>query len=74
MTTEATVGGFAADPKEAFNPPAAGSCCGSAPAATDSPAEGGCCGTDAAVSAGSCCGSTAVAEPASAAVGGGCCG
>jgi len=75
-TTDTTLsGGFAGDPAEAFNPPAAGSCCGSAPAAQAAAETAGCCGTDTAVAAGSCCGSApaseSVAEPAT---GGGCCG
>lgn len=80
MATETTAitsaGGFAGDPAQAFTPPSAGSCCGSAPTgqiAVES--TGGCCGTDTAVAAGSCCGSTPVAGVvADEATSDGCCG
>ena len=77
MATEITTspaGGFAGDPAQAFSPPSAGSCCGSAPtgqAAAES--VGGCCGTDTKVEVSACCGSTAE-EPAGKAASGGCCG
>ncbi|MEV6523226.1 hypothetical protein AB0M43_14845 [Longispora sp. NPDC051575] len=76
------VGGFAGDPAEALNPPAAsGGCCGTATAATGtaSPAAdagapaGTCCGTaTAAQEAGTCCAPEAKAEAVAA--GAGCCG
>ena len=77
MTTTPTQGGFTADPAEAFTPPSAGGCCGSAPAATVAPAQATatspCCGTAAdAQAAGSCCGTAAKAEAV--ATGQGCCG
>lgn len=56
MSTEQTTGGFVTDPTEAFHPPAASGCCGSAPTSTDS---SGCCGS--AADAGGCCGSTEAA-------------
>lgn len=75
-TTTTPAGGFAGDPAQAFTPPSAGSCCGSAPAgqaATET--AGGCCGTDTAVEASSCCGSAPVAAAATdKAASGGCCG
>jgi hypothetical protein len=42
MSTETTRGGFVGDPDEAFAPPAAGGCCGTAPADSGGT---GCCGT-----------------------------
>ena len=77
MSTQATgpVGGFTGDPAEAFNPPAAGGCCGS-PATGTGPAGGQtevCCGTAAqAQASGGCCGEAAKAEAV--ASGTGCCG
>jgi hypothetical protein len=50
MTSE-TIGGFAGDPAEAFTPPAASGCCGSAPATATATATT-CCGT---TEAGACC-------------------
>ena len=75
-TTNAVAGGFASNPAEAFTPPSAGSCCGSAPTAQASAETvAGCCGTDTAVAAGSCCGSEPVGEAtAGSAASGGCCG
>lgn len=70
-------GGFAGDPAEALNPPAAaGGCCGG-PAATFGTTEpvqvSTCCGTAAEAKAeGSCCGSAAKADAV--ASGAGCCG
>ena len=74
-TTDAVTGGFAGDLAEAFTPPTAGSCCGSAPTAqASSETVAGCCGTDTAVAAGSCCGSEPVSEvTAEPAASGGCC-
>lgn len=75
MSTETTTGGFIGDPAEAFSPPAAGGCCGSAPATTADPAAGTgtCCGSaDAAAEAGACCAPAAKAEAIDA--GAGCCG
>jgi hypothetical protein len=76
MSTTPTSGGFTADPAEAFTPPSAGGCCGSAPAAAvavDTRAASPCCGTASdAQAAGSCCGTAAKAEAVAA--GQGCCG
>jgi len=75
-TNETTIGGFIGDPAEAFNPPAAGGCCGSAPATTaasSAPAVSTCCGTaETAQSAGACC--DPVAKTEAVASGAGCCG
>jgi hypothetical protein len=76
-SSQSAPGGFAADPTEAFNPPAAGGCCGTAPAITanvSSPATAStCCGTAAeAEQSNSCCGSAAKDEAI--ASGAGCCG
>ena len=77
MTTDAITqpGGFAGNPADAFAPPSAGSCCGSAPTPTASAdtSASTCCGTAAeAQASGGCCGETARAD----AVAGGasCCG
>lgn len=59
QTTEAKAGGFVGDPAEAFAPPAAGGCCGSAPTATsETGTAGGCCGSTAVTATEStgCCG------------------
>lgn len=82
MTTTDTssstnAGGFAGDPAEAFRPPSAGGCCGSAPAAVSvtlgDAGAGTCCGsTEDARAAGSCCAPEAKAEAVAA--GAGCCG
>ncbi len=84
MSSNETVGGFVGDPIEAFNPPAAGGCCGSAPtavastapaltAADSAPVASTCCGTVAdAQAAGACCGAEAKSEAVAA--GAGCCG
>jgi hypothetical protein len=55
MSTEQTTGGFVTDPAEAFNPPAASGCCGSAITTSDS---SGCCGSTTSADTGGCCGST----------------
>jgi hypothetical protein len=75
MSIETTVGGFATDPAEALNPPAAGGCCGGpAPAGGTAAVQvSTCCGTAAEASAdGACCGTAAKAEAVAA--GAGCCG
>jgi hypothetical protein len=71
MTTETTSrGGFVGDPAEAFNPPAAGGCCGGTSAGT---ATATCCGTvQAADEAGTSCDPGAKADAV--AEGTGCCG
>ena len=71
MTTSTQPGGFLGDPAEAFTPPAASGCCGSAP--TDSAADsGGCCGSAEATAAGQCC--TPAARQEAVDAGTGCCG
>lgn len=79
MTIETRpTGGFIGDPAEAFAPPAASGCCGTAPAsgASDAGAQAAgspCCGTAAAAEeAGSCCAPSAKADAVAA--GTGCCG
>jgi len=65
-----TAGGFAGDPTEALNPPAAGACCGGR---TEPAQLSTCCGTAAQADAeGSCCGTAAKADAV--ASGAGCCG
>jgi hypothetical protein len=77
VETTRTESGFAGDPAEALNPPAAVGCCGGVrpagggvtPVAQTSP----CCGTAAeAAASGGCCGESAKAEALTA--GAGCCG
>lgn len=75
MSETRTVGGFVGDPAQAFSPPAAGGCCGSAAGAPSEATEAvaTCCGTAAAAEAeGSCCGTVARAEAVE--TGAGCCG
>lgn len=75
MGTETTTGGFVGDPAEAFTPPAAGGCCGSAPATTIATATvaSPCCGTaEGAATANACCDPAAKTEAV--ASGAGCCG
>lgn len=73
MTDQATQGGFAGDLAEAFTPPAAGSCCGSAPAAEGAGAasQSACCGAPQ-VETTACCGSSAQSEATGSSAG--CCG
>ncbi|GIG64868.1 hypothetical protein [Phytomonospora endophytica] len=66
MSTETTKtsGGFDGSPLEALQAPAAGGCCGSAPAAKAEQASG-CCGTAVApTEASGCCGTSAEKAPA----------
>jgi hypothetical protein len=76
MTTTPAQGGFTGDLAEAFTPPSAGGCCGSAPstaAQAETAVASPCCGTAAdAQAAGSCCGTAAKADAVAA--GQGCCG
>jgi hypothetical protein len=70
VSTETTTGGFVGDPAEAFTPPTAGGCCGSAPTGETASA---CCGSaEAATAAGACCDPVAKAEAVE--TGAGCCG
>lgn len=77
MSTNTRPGGFIGDPAEAFTPPAASGCCGTAPiATTDSSTAGassdGCCGSAEATAAGQCCTPAARQEAIDADAG--CCG
>ncbi len=78
MGTDITSGGFAGDPAEAFTPPAAGGCCGTAPAAVASTtvevdATGGCCGSPVTSGADGCCAEPVAAAPTIAAASARCC-